>query len=187
MSALRSLALAVAATFAFTAASHRPATVFDLSDDVGRAAAPITLTAADGTTFDLNDLRGEPTYVFLFAGWCAPCQQELPFVRSAYAAYGGRVHFVGVDVLEDAAAAKAAIAAAALPFPVAVFPIEQLDAVVPPDVQLRSGAKYKIPADFLLDANGIVRYAWHGLSITDAGDPVDVLPSYLAKLGLGAG
>ena len=201
MSALRSLALAVAATFAFTAASHRPATVFDLSDDVGRAAAPITLPAADGTTFDLNDLRGEPTYVFLFAGWCAPCQQELPFVRSAYAAYGGRVHFVGVDVLEDAAAAKAAIAAAALPFPVAVYPIEPMQlsggqrqraalaraTVVPPDVQLRSGAKYKIPADFLLDANGVVRYAWHGLSITDAGDPVDVLPSYLAKLGLGAG
>ncbi len=185
MSALR-CSLAVAAMFALIAASHRPATVFDLSDDVGRTPPAIALTAGDGTPILLSDLRGEPTYVFLFAGWCAPCQRELPFVRSAYASYGDRVHFVGVDVLEDAAAANAAVAAAALPFPVAVYPIEQLDAAVPADVQLHSGAKYHIPADFLLDADGVVRYAWHGLSVTDTGDPVDVLPSYLAKLGLGA-
>jgi thiol-disulfide isomerase/thioredoxin len=184
MSALRSLTLAAAATFAFTAASHRPATVFDLSDDVGRVPATITLSADDGQTIALNDLRGEPTYVFLFAGWCSPCQQALPFVRSAYAKYGDRVHFVGVDVLEDADAARTAVNAAALPFPVAVYPIEQLDAVVPADVQLHAGAKYRIPADFLLDADGVVRYAWHGLSITGAGDPVDVLPAYLAKLGI---
>jgi len=183
MSVLRSLALA-AATFAFTATSHRPATVFDLSDDVGRVPSAITLSADAGKTIALSDLRGEPTYVFLFAGWCSPCQQALPFVRSAYAKYGGRVHFVGVDVLEDPEAARSAITAAALPFPVAVYSIEQLDAVVSPDVQLRAGTKYRIPADFLLDANGVVRYAWHGLSITDAGDPVDVLPSYLAKLGI---
>ncbi len=185
MSALRSLTLAVAAAFAFTAAAHRPATVFDLSDDVGRVPAPMTLAADDGTTIALSDLRGEPTYVFLFAGWCSPCQEALPFVRSAYATYGDRVHFLGVDVLEDADAARAAVTAAALPFPVAVYPIEQLDAVIPADVQLRAGTKYRIPADFLLDANGVVRYAWHGLSITSAGDPVDVLPSYLAKLGIG--
>jgi thiol-disulfide isomerase/thioredoxin len=186
MSALRSLMLAAAATFALTAASHRPATVFDLSDDVGRIPAAIVLPVDGTTTIALSDLRGEPTYVFLFAGWCGPCQQELPFVRSAYAKYGDRVHFVGVDVLEDADAARTAVTAAALPFPVAVFPIEQLDAVVSPDVQLRAGTKYRIPADFLLDANGVVRYAWHGLSITGTGDAVDVLPSYLAKLGLDA-
>ena len=33
-------------------------------------------------------------------------------------------------------------------------------------------------------ADGVVRYAWHGLSVDDGGDPVDVLPSYLAKLGI---
>lgn len=186
MSFLRSLAPAVAATLALCAASHRPATVFDLSDDVGRSAPALALTVDGATTVDLAALRGEPTYVFLFAGWCAPCQEELPFVRSAYASYGDRVHFVGVDVLEDATAAKAAVAAAALPFPVAIYPIEQLDAVVPPDVQLRSGMKYKIPADFLIDAGGVVRFAWHGLSVNNDGAPVDVLPSYLAKLGLAA-
>ncbi|MDB5072522.1 MAG: TlpA family protein disulfide reductase [Candidatus Eremiobacteraeota bacterium] len=184
MSGLRALALAVVASVALTGAARRPATIFDLSDAVGKRVPALTLTASDGSAFALGAANGKPTYVFLFAGWCAPCQEALPFVRSAYAKYGDRVRFVGVDVLEDATAARTAIANAALPFPVAIYPIEQLDAIVAPDVQLRAGTKYRIPADFLLDANGVVRYAWHGLSVDYGGDPVDVLPGYLAKLGI---
>jgi thiol-disulfide isomerase/thioredoxin len=142
------------------------------------------LASSDGSALAFDALRGKPTYVFLFAGWCVPCRNALPFVRSDYAKFGDRVRFVGVDVLEDAAAARTAVAKAALPFPVAIYPVEQLDAVISPDLQLRAGTKYRIPADFLLDANGVVRYAWHGLSVNDSGDPVDVLPSYLAKLGI---
>ena len=105
-------------------------------------------------------------------------------LRGAYAKYGDRVRFVGVDVLEDAAAARTAVAGAALPFPVAIYPVDELDAIISPDLQLRAGTKYRIPADFLIDARGVVRFAWHGLSVNDSGDPVDVLPSYLAKLGV---
>jgi thiol-disulfide isomerase/thioredoxin len=180
----RTLALAVIASFALTGAARRPATVFDLSDRVGRPAPAIVLTSSDGSALALDALRGKPTYVFLFAGWCGPCREALPFVRGAYAKKGDRVRFVGVDVLEDAAAARAAVTNAALPFPVAIYPVDELDAVISPDLQLRAGSKYRIPADFLIDANGVVRFAWHGLSVNDSGDPVDVLPSYLAKLGI---
>ena len=184
MTVLRPL-VAAAAMLVLVAAGQRIATVFDLSDHIGKAAPAVTLVTVDGASIALNDPRGEPTYVFLFAGWCGPCQQDLPFVRSAYAKFGDRVRFVGVDVLEDAGAANAAVSAAALPFSVAVYPIEQLDAVVPAKVQLyESGSKYRIPADYLIDANGVVRYAWHGLAIDNAGAPVDVLPSYLVKLGI---
>jgi thiol-disulfide isomerase/thioredoxin len=177
--------IAAATMLVLVAAGPRSATVFDLSDHVGKAAPAVSLVAVDGTSIALNVAGGEPTYVFLFAGWCGPCQQELPFVRSAYAKFGDRVRFVGVDVLEDAGAAKAAVSAAALEFPVAVYSIEQLDAVVPAHVQLyESGAKYRIPAGYLIDVHGVVRYAWHGLAIDNAGLPVDVLPSYLAKLGV---
>ena len=184
MSGLRALALAIVASVALTGAARRPATVFDLSDAVGKPVPAVALVASDGSPLALGALRGKPTYVFLFAGWCGPCQEAMPFVRSAYAKYGDRVRFVGVDVLEDADAARTAVASAALPFPVAIYPIEQLDAIVAPDVQLHAGTKYRIPADFLLDANGVVRYAWHGLSVDYSGGPVDVLPSYLAKLGI---
>jgi peroxiredoxin len=183
-SALRALALAVLAAAALNGAARRPVTIFDLNDAIGRHVPTLTLQGADGVSIPLDALRGKPTYVFLFAGWCGPCQEEMPFVRRAYAAYGDRVQFIGVDVLEDPTAARAAIAAAALPFPVAIYPIEQLDAVIAPVAQLQAGWKYRIPADFLVDGNGIVRYAWHGLAVDDHDDPVDVLPSYLAKLGI---
>lgn len=176
--------LVLAASLALLAAGSRPVTVFDLSDAVGKSAPAVTLQAADGTSVAIDALRGKPTYVFLFAGWCGPCQEAMPFVRSAYAKYGDRVRFVGVDVLEDADAARAEVTSASLPFAVAIYPIADLDAVIAPDVQLRAGTKYRIPADFLLDANGVVRYAWHGLQVDDAGAPVDVLPSYLAKIGI---
>jgi thiol-disulfide isomerase/thioredoxin len=180
----RTLALAVIASVALTGAARRPATVFDLSDRVGKPAPSVVLTSSDGRPFALDALRGKPTYVFLFAGWCGPCREALPFVRGAYAKYGDRVRFVGVDVLEDAAAAQAAVTNAALPFPVAIYPVDQLDTVISPALQLLAGTKYRIPADFLIDANGVVRFAWHGLSLDENGDPVDVLPSYLAKLGI---
>jgi thiol-disulfide isomerase/thioredoxin len=180
----RTLALAVIASLALTGAARRPATVFDLSDRVGKPAPAIVLTSSDGSALAFGALRGKPTYVFLFAGWCGPCREALPFVRGAYAKYGDRVRFVGVDVLEDAAAARSAVTSAALPFPVAIYPVDELDAIISPDLQLRAGTKYRIPADFLIDARGVVRYAWHGLSVNDSGDPVDVLPSYLAKLGI---
>jgi thiol-disulfide isomerase/thioredoxin len=183
MSGLRAFALAVLAAVALTGAARSPATVFDLSDSIGKRGPALTLTASDGGPLVLAS-RGKPTYVFLFAGWCGPCRESLPFVRNAFAKYGDRVRFVAVDVLEDAEAARAAIAGAALPFPVAIYPIEELDAAIAPAAQLRAGSKYRIPADFLLDADGVVRYAWHGLSLSDGGDPVDVLPGYLAKLGI---
>ncbi len=183
MSASRSL-LALVASLALLAAARRPATVFDLSDAVGRHAPAVALSATDGAPLELGAAQAKPTYVFLFASWCGPCQTALPFVRSAYAKYGDRVRFVGVDVLESADAAQASVEAAGLPFSVAIYPIDRLDAAVPVDVQLNAGTKYRIPADFLIDAGGVVRYAWHGLQMDRDGAPVDVLPSYLAKLGL---
>ncbi len=184
MFGLRTLALAAVASLALTGAARRPATVFDLSDRVGKTAPAVVLTARDGSALTFDALRGKPTYVFLFAGWCTPCRDALPFVRGAYAKFGDRVRFVGVDVLEDTVAARSAVDKAALPFPVAIYPVDELDAVISPELQLRAGTKYRIPADFLLDANGVVRYAWHGLSVNETGDPLDVLPSYLAKLGI---
>ena len=178
------LLLALLVLLAFGGAAPRPVTVFDLSDALGKPAPPVTLIASDGTPIAFNALRGKPTYIFLFASWCGPCRQAFPFVREDYAKYGDRVQFVAVDVLEGANAARAAIAKADFAFPVAIYPIEELDALVAPDVQLHAGAKYRIPADFLLDASGVVRFAWHGLQVTDAGDPVDVLPGYLAQLGI---
>jgi thiol-disulfide isomerase/thioredoxin len=180
----RSRLAALAGVVALLGAHRPPPTVFDLSDSIGRHAPAMTLLEPDGSPLAIDGARGTPTYVFLFASWCGPCRLAMPFVRDDYARFGDRVTFIGVDVLDDDAAARTAIASFALPFPVTIYPVEQLDAQISPDAQLRAGWKYKVPADFLIDADGVVRFSWHGLAVTTDGTPVDVLPAYLARLGI---
>ncbi|HTW84254.1 MAG TPA: TlpA disulfide reductase family protein [Candidatus Sulfotelmatobacter sp.] len=176
--------LACALGLVLLGVARHPSTIFDLADAVGKPAPAITLLVDGGQPLSLASLRGEPTYVFLFASWCGPCQLAMPFVRADYARFGERVRFLGVDVLDEPGAARAAIAKDALPFPVAIYPIDELDATIAPVMQLQAGMKYEIPTDFLLDASGVVRYVWHGLAVGTDGSPQDVLPSYLAKLGI---
>lgn len=162
-------------------ARHAPATVYDL-DRVGKPAPALTLTRLDGSPLALRALRGKPAYVFLYGSWCAPCMEALPAVVAAYRRYGDRIRFVGVDMLESRAAAAALAARAALPFEIAVVEPSEIDPIVDPDTRQRGGAKYLIPADFLLDADGIVRDAWHGVPVSTEGVPQDVVPARLQRL-----
>ncbi|MBV9440007.1 MAG: TlpA family protein disulfide reductase [Candidatus Eremiobacteraeota bacterium] len=174
-----------AAALLLAGAAPRPAvTVFDLADAVGRRAPVVTLNTLDGSPLLLGERGAKPTYVFLFASWCEPCRKSLPFVLDDYARYADRVRFVGVDVLEADDVARAALAKETFPFPVAIFGLAALDAVVPVETQVRAGLKYRIPTDFLIDGSGVVRFAWHGLAFDDTGGAIDTLPGYLAKLGI---
>ncbi|MGZ4138643.1 MAG: TlpA family protein disulfide reductase, partial [Actinomycetota bacterium] len=47
----------------------------------------------------LAALRGKPTVLNFWASWCIQCIAEMPSFQKVYAALGGRVAFVGVDVL----------------------------------------------------------------------------------------
>jgi len=155
--------------------------VYDL-DRVGAPLPAITVTLLDGTPLPLATLRGRPAYVFLFASWCEPCVAELPWLKAAYARYGDRIRFLGIDVLEDRAAAAALAERAALPFPVAFVDTATLDAAVSLDARQYGGAKYLIPADFIIDGTGVVRGAWHGVPVDRDGTAIDAIPQHLAGL-----
>lgn len=60
-----------------------------------------------GPTIDPSALGGGPTLVNLWASWCGPCREEMPFLQTAHEQYGGQVQFLGVDT-EDTTAAGAA-------------------------------------------------------------------------------
>lgn len=54
----------------------------------------------------LQSLRGKPVVVNYWATWCIPCREEMPRLAEAARTYAASVHFLGVDVEDDATAAE---------------------------------------------------------------------------------
>jgi protein SCO1/2 len=65
----------------------------------------------------LRGLRGRPVVVAEWASWCPPCHAEARWLGRVAARHAGRVAFVGLDVNDDAAAARRFLARTPLGFP----------------------------------------------------------------------
>jgi cytochrome c biogenesis protein CcmG/thiol:disulfide interchange protein DsbE len=65
----------------------------------------------------LGQLRGTPVVVNIWASWCGPCREEAPRLAEAARRYGSRVQFLGVDILDQRAAAASFIARYGWPYP----------------------------------------------------------------------
>jgi peroxiredoxin len=77
----------------------------------GTTAPELTVDLADGSTYQLHDLDGNPVsleslrgkivWLNFFASWCPPCQQETPILRSIADTYRERgLEVVGISVQE---------------------------------------------------------------------------------------
>lgn len=66
---------------------------------VGSRAPAVVIGDLEGRPVDLGRLNGRQPYVLEFwATWCSVCEELLPRVKAAHAAYGDRVAFYGVNV-----------------------------------------------------------------------------------------
>jgi cytochrome c biogenesis protein CcmG, thiol:disulfide interchange protein DsbE len=54
----------------------------------------------------LRQLGGTPVLVNFWGSWCAPCRDEAPHLARAHEAYGDRVQFIGVDILDARESAR---------------------------------------------------------------------------------
>ena len=71
-------------------------------------ADPDELPAFDMASYEqlLAELEGTPVLVNIWASWCAPCRDEAPHLASAHQAFGDRVQFLGLDILDERGSAR---------------------------------------------------------------------------------
>lgn len=75
----------------------------DDSDDarIGNLAPDFEMVLFDGSTFRLEDHRGQVVVLNFWASWCKPCREEMPALQQAADEAGDEVVFVGIGAKTD--------------------------------------------------------------------------------------
>jgi cytochrome c biogenesis protein CcmG, thiol:disulfide interchange protein DsbE len=121
--------------------------------DTGVEAAPIELPLLTRAgSFSLEQARGKPVLLEMFASWCGACRRAAPAFADAHRDHGDRVHFVGVMVDDDPEVAKEAVKSWEIPYDVA---LDNRGVARAYQVEL-------LPTVVLIDSQGMVRRVWAG-------------------------
>jgi len=147
-----SLVLLVLVTVSLGAATWREARAQDPRPEVGHPAPDFTLPTLDGKMARLSAFRGKKAVLINFwATWCAPCRLEMPTMEKAYQKCKGK----GLEILAvsvDAgpkSAVKNFMDELGLTFP----------ALLDPEMKvLQLYRLFAVPASFLLDKQGVIRF-----------------------------
>lgn len=120
-------AVALAAVWAAAPAAEPPADAAagaptPPADDGPLAAPDFTLTALEGESVTLSDLRGGWVVVNFWATWCLPCAEEMPALQALADDHAGDLTVLGVNVREERAAVQGFVDAHEIRFPVLVDP-----------------------------------------------------------------
>jgi thiol-disulfide isomerase/thioredoxin len=96
---MRGLRVAIGLLVGAAAAAPPWAAAQESGIAVGARAPVVTVHDLDGKSVDLGQYIGKkPVFLEFWATWCTNCEELLPRVRSAQAAYGSKVEFIGVNV-----------------------------------------------------------------------------------------
>jgi peroxiredoxin len=119
----------------------------------GDIAFDFTLKDLDGKPHKLSDLRGHVVQVVFWATWCMPCLDEVPDLKAAYARYhdkGFEILGIVVPMSQTPEGVRAFVAKQEMHYPVLW------------DEGMTLMNRYRvdsIPRNFLIDRDGIIRYA----------------------------
>jgi len=126
-----------------------------------------TLVSLDGETVRLSDYRGRAVVVDFWASWCKPCTRTLPALHELLEGYGGEVELLLVSLDKSEKASRDAMEAAGYSTGNVLWgslaearEVKSLFGVV------------GIPWTFLIDGDGLIRYA--GLPSGLTADVIDL-------------
>lgn len=121
---------------------------------VAEPAPAIRGRTLDGETVSLSDYRGKIVVVNLWASWCGPCRREQPELERVWRDFKGKaVQFLGIDVRDEAAGARAFRDEFGVTYPSLFDPSSEI------------AAKFKIqvlPSTLLIDSNGKIAFRLSG-------------------------
>jgi len=123
---------------------------------VGDIAPPFTLPTLDGDTVSLADYRGRLVILDFWASWCVPCRLSMPTLEAMATELGGDVVLLGVSLDRSAADARAYVEAKAYTDLVAVY-----GSLTAARAVASTYGVLGIPRTFVIDREGIVRFAGH--------------------------
>ena len=84
-----------------TQVSTDPTAAETKSQLVGKAEPKFSLRTFDGQEVSANSLAGKAVIVNFWNSWCAPCQQELPALKTFYAQHADEPDFAMVGIVRD--------------------------------------------------------------------------------------
>ena len=130
--------------------------------EVGQPAPHYAATTLAGDSASTAALAGKVVLLNVWATWCAPCREEIPFLQSLYEKHrGDGLEIVGVSV--DARGQESAIKEFAQEFRM-TYPIWR-----DPDERVQSlFLALGVPASYLIDRGGVLR--WQRLGTIRASD-----------------
>ena len=129
---------------------------------IGEPAPRYAATTLDGDSTSTSSLAGKVVLLNMWATWCAPCRDEIPYLQSLYERHrGDGFEIVGVSV--DARGQDAAIRDFAKAFRM-TYPIWR-----DPDERVQSlYLALGVPSSYLIDRAGILR--WRRIGTIHEGD-----------------
>lgn len=140
----------------------------DLEASQLKAAPPLVARTLAGNRFDLAAQRGHPVVLDFWASWCGPCRKQQPQLDELSRRYAPRrVTFMGVDLRDDTASARAYIDDFQVPYSSIEDPSGDIS------------GKFDVPAPpvtLVIDAQGqIVLRRLGGITVADLAPTLDRL------------
>ena len=121
---------------------------------VHKPAPPISMQLLDGAMLDVPSGPGAPMLVNFWASWCPPCRDEANLLERAWRTYkDDGLLFVGVDIQDSEAEARAYVAQYDITYPNGLDD----DGKITIDYGVIG-----LPVSFFVDSAGIVQKRWVG-------------------------
>jgi len=136
----------------------------------GALAPELSVTRADGTTYQLVDLDGNPVrlaelrgkvvWLNFWASWCPPCQSETPLLRAMDDQYRDRgLALIGIQVQQTVDDGQRYASTYSLKY--------RIGADVTGDI-FREYHVFALPTQFFIDPNGVIRSIVNGPMTQDS-------------------